>query len=220
MVTIKVVLLGTRLFFPCFTHIAAVITDTETGRHFLVNRPFGSYGEADPRANRADKAMQLYQHAWPNLCVDTRTLYSERSYQEFLDHIAPTLRGRNFAWLENNCANAVNEMLDFFFPETAVSQTEMYLLLLTLPTWYFPAGILMGILSCALEAANVKTPVSVFDKACVLARSHYAPLQNQGIDWFSGARTHNDEDTATYQVENDKLDETLMKNFLRPLKMI
>ncbi len=211
MVMIKIILLGRHNLFPCFKHIAAVITDVETGRVFLLNHPFGSYDHSDPRASHPDRAMQLYQGARVNFCVDTLVLFSRQNYDAFLDAFNRDFRDE-FSWFSNNCATSVNRALDYFFPGESLSSSYSYLQLICLP--YF-------LLALALNAA-VDTPPSVYEKAVALALHHgqdsLTAVERAQLDRISAPPlSSSSSDGLARQI---KLDEWTMLNILRPLSMI
>ncbi len=223
MVVIKIILLGSNNFFPCMKHVAAIVTDIETGRQFLVNHPFGSYGERDPRATHPDKAMRLYQQSWSNICVSTTTLCSDGSYQHFLDQFGH-LEQRPFAWLSSNCANVINELLDFFFPDNSLTNLEIILQMQSLPSFIyalcFPVSL---ILSCTLSVADVITPAFVFEKASAL--DSWYGLQEMSVerqDLVARIYDRNRVRVVDSQANEyfDRLDESAMKFILRPLGMI
>jgi len=213
MVTVKIIVLGYSNLFPCFKHIAAVITDVATGRVFLINHPFGSYDHSDGRARQPNRALQLYRGCMSNFCIGTVMLYSSASYDGFLQVFNNDFR-RRFAWMSNNCANAVDKTLDYFFPATTFTSSYSYLRMICLP---------ISLLILVLYAYGVASPPVVFARAEGLAATH-------GFDSL------NDEDKALLEGENpikspapvedlmadseSTLDEMVMLKVLRPFGLI
>lgn len=212
MVTIKVILLGSNNFFAFMKHIAAIITDNKTGRQFLLNYPFGSYDNQDPRAARSEKAMQLYRRLQGGYCARVVHLTSEGDYDEYIHRVASC--NKPFSWLGDNCASTINDMLDYFFPSPQLSSLTLLVRLACSCSAYlsFLAPVDF-IFSAVLMANQIKTPANIFQKAVMLAERYPAPMLNIPMINQSVNETQPDNSDLT-------LDEWVINTVYSPLGLI
>lgn len=216
MVTIKIILLGKNNFFPFLKHVAAIITDIDTERRYLLNFPFPSYDEKDKRATRTKHAMTLYQNCSNNICIDTVTLYSHQSYDQFLKtHTADS----PFSWLQNNCANTVDKMLDFFFPQPAIN-CHTLLHLLSLDQFSAAMALPGYLLFRPLAFANVKMPADILAKAWHLSFNHgFYSLSDVDKQLVSSQETLPSTDGQAEGYDQTP-DEWVMNKILHPVRLI
>jgi hypothetical protein len=183
-----------------------------------MNFPYGSYCEQDPRAHNPNKAMALYRKAYNNACISTVTLYSNTPYNDFLFEFRRRGDG-DFSWLSNNCATVIENLLEFLFPDKT-NHVRSYLLYSLNFIPFIPVTLFSAFTDTLLHGIGVSTPAMVFERAkCLeekygrksLYRFQYNALFQIPLQIRN--RPHRD------QSEN-KLDESLMLNVYRRLKMI
>jgi hypothetical protein len=160
-VRITILLYGFSPFHFC-SHVEAIITDEATNRSFNIN--FASFDILNDD-DKIKYALQLAEEKKSN-CKGTFTLHSNQSYDQFLlnfYHDFGNLNSYNF--VTNNCADAVDYALDFFFPDKVKAEI-FYSLYKTLCCWcclgscgirYFPVPL------------GINSPNDVFRKAQLLA---------------------------------------------------
>lgn len=102
---------------------------------------------------------------------ETVLLYSEKSYQEVMQRMDEKFRDRasyNFAC--NNCADAIQFLLDYCFP------TEKYCCYRTYQLFCFiPCLLSAGLLTCFPVMPCVNSPRDVFNRAQLLASNYGNP---------------------------------------------
>lgn len=220
MVSIKVILLGRFTIFPFLKHIAAIVTDVDTGRHTMVNYPFPSYAEDDPRAGMPDKSMSFYSRAAANVCLDTVSLYSPLNYDDFLNKLGCRFL-KPFSWTENNCAHMVNDTLQFFFPDQQPSYYEMCLHFAR-SVFYSPFLCLyVTLMQYLTDKLHLMTPENIFNKAVYLSSlKGIQSLSAQEIDSLQHIPDITRKSKITSDCYLDSPDEKVFKRLLQPLKLI
>lgn len=136
----------------CCTHIAAVIEDEKRQEKFIIE-----YGRGDTE-----------KLAFPHRHSDSVVLYSNKDIRDFIEQYKKEFEDDDYSFFYKNCADAVNYMLDYFFPKSYAAQCWFTTkkLVCCLP------GIAFLGASCVPAPLLITTPQSVFTKATCISISN------------------------------------------------
>ena len=136
----------------CYTHIAAVIREEDRQEKFVIE-----YGMGDTE-----------NLAHPDKKSDCVVLYSNKKMDNFIRQYQQKFKHEEYGFCYKNCADAVNYMLDYFFPHAYAAQCWFTTkkLVCCLPGIAFLGG------SCVPAPLLITTPISVFSKAESISSSN------------------------------------------------
>ncbi len=128
------------------THIAARVFDEQSRQQIYI--------EYSPRPN-------LNGIKYPGESSDYIDLYSDKDFSEFVEAYKQKFKAGDYRFLKKNCADAVNFVLDHFFPGAyeARLRFEAERLACCLP------GIAFFSAKCMPAPLYISTPAAVFAKA-------------------------------------------------------
>lgn len=177
------------------SHIAAVISDEETGKAYAVDR----YPPPSPRAN-PDRLQNLQR------CdITKQTLYKEGNLDDFITAYerAFQLNSRDFNTLFKNCSDAVNFTLQYFFSMKKTQYTFNFLKTVI----GLPSIATLGILCFLPLPIGINSPKEVFMKARCLAigGKNKKPKQNNPYHFLASTRS----ETRTQNEFRETEEETI-----------
>ena len=171
MIEIKVILFGQSCLFHWATHVAAVVRDLRTGRCFKVHHPFETDGHFIDDLNAS-----LYGKAKNNCCVGVAILYGAGDFESFVREYRQRFSARDdFNGVTNNCATAVNFVLDYFFSNDRCTKAcyTLYQLLCCMCCITTIGG------RCFPAPPCIDTPADVLNKAMLLSIAHGKPFEER-----------------------------------------
>lgn len=157
MVEVKVLLYGKLSCFHCGTHVAVVITNLDNHDELLVE-----YG-ADDSYYRLN--LDLARQERGDCCVGVVRLYSNKDFNLFRQEYNREFKSEDYSYLYNNCADAANFVLNYFFSD-ANFENSLYLSFQLLCS----IGCVATLGLCCFPAPPViSTPRDVYQKAQLLS---------------------------------------------------
>lgn len=150
---ITILLSGTYLPTHFCTHAAAVIKDEQRQETFVIE-----YDGFEMNTKQLRHDINSYYGY-----VD---LYSDKSFSDFQNAYNKEFKPGGYHCLDNNCADAVNFMLDYFFPDKrAQCWYKAKQMLCCLP------GIAFFGASCVPPPLMISSPLDVFSRAKSIAET-------------------------------------------------
>jgi len=164
MVKIRVILHGANESYHCCQHILALIEDVDTRKALQIE--FGS--QSSGFAAQGLTVLPDSRYEGHGIMFDTVELSSSKSFDEFLNLYSAQFSGNKYRFFNNNCADAVNFMLDYFFPPEEIEKKFFSKVYELLCCFSF-------VLSCGLNCfaplpSCITTPKQIFKKAQFIAK--------------------------------------------------
>jgi len=180
-VEIAINLYGTNYAHYC-THVAAVLREPSTNTVMLIE-----YGGVSTVENERLRRIHKFEGEENSDNISTVKLYSDKSLTDFLEAFNANFDEDNYSFCTNNCADAVQFLLNYFFPDE-----HCYSFLYAGYQLLCCAGIVgsFGLLNCfPAPPCTIVTPTDVYKKAKLLSCSY-------------GVRPENFEEVGENKVEN------------------